>query len=360
VNCAGRSINEPDVTKYTRKQWDPMVALNLTAAFEMSHECAKHMIPQGSGKIINICSVFTFLGGQWSPAYAATKHGIAGFTKAYCDELAQFGIQVNGIAPGYYATELTSATRANADTNQRVLDHIPANRWGQTQDLMGATVFLASRASDYVNGHILSVDGDTWCARRRQINMNLTMTKKYILGIDGGSQSSKVVIFDTEGRVVCEASQALKPLYTPEPGVVEHPDDDLYDSIVAAASRAMQAFQGDPADIIGVGLCSIRCCRALTRADGTLVEPVQSWMDERLSRPYEPTNEDVAYVTTTSGYLMGRLTGSFPTPSPTTSVHGRWMSARGTGSVTRKPSTRTTSAEACCIGCRCRAMSAAT
>jgi NAD(P)-dependent dehydrogenase (short-subunit alcohol dehydrogenase family) len=159
VNCAGRSINEPDVTKYTRAQWDPMVALNLTAAFEMSHECAKHMIPQGSGKIINICSVFTFLGGQWSAAYAATKHGIAGLTKAYCDELAQFGIQVNGIAPGYYATELTAATRANAETNQRVLDHIPAGRWGAVQDLMGATVFLASRASDYVNGHILTVDG---------------------------------------------------------------------------------------------------------------------------------------------------------------------------------------------------------
>jgi sugar (pentulose or hexulose) kinase len=139
--------------------------------------------------------------------------------------------------------------------------------------------------------------------------MNLTMTKKYILGIDGGSQSSKVVIFDTEGRVVCEASQALRPLYTPEPGVVEHPDDDLYDSIVAAAASAMTAFPGDPADIVGVGLCTIRCCRALTRADGTLVEPVQSWMDERLSRPYEPTNGDVAYVTTTSGYLMGRITG---------------------------------------------------
>jgi NAD(P)-dependent dehydrogenase (short-subunit alcohol dehydrogenase family) len=159
VNCAGRSINEPDVTKYTRKQWDPMVALNLTAAFEMSHEVALHMIPQGSGKIINICSVFTFLGGQWSAAYAATKHGIAGLTKAHCDELGQFGIQVNGIAPGYYATVLTTATRANPETNQRVLDHIPANRWGQTQDLMGATVFLASRASDYVNGTILSVDG---------------------------------------------------------------------------------------------------------------------------------------------------------------------------------------------------------
>ncbi len=159
VNCAGRCINEPDVQKFTRAQWDPMVALNLTAAFEMSHEVAKHMIPQGSGKIINICSVFSFLGGQWSPAYAATKHGIVGLTRAYCDELAQFGIQVNGIAPGYYATALTAETRSNPATNQRVMDHVPANRWGQTQDLMGATVFLASRASDYVNGHILSVDG---------------------------------------------------------------------------------------------------------------------------------------------------------------------------------------------------------
>lgn len=159
INCAGRGINEPDVLKFTREQWDPMVALNLTAAFEMSHAVAQHMVPQRSGKIINICSVFSFLGGQWSPAYAATKHGIAGLTKAYCDELAPFGIQVNGIAPGYYATALTAETRANPDTNQRVMDHVPAGRWGQTQDLMGATAFLASRASDYVNGHILSVDG---------------------------------------------------------------------------------------------------------------------------------------------------------------------------------------------------------
>lgn len=159
INCAGRGINEPDVLKFSREQWDPMVALNLTAAFEMSHEVAKYMVPQRSGKIINICSVFSFLGGQWSPAYAATKHGIAGLTKAYCDELAPFGIQVNGIAPGYYATALTAETRANPVANQRVMDHVPAGRWGQTQDLMGATTFLASRASDYVNGHILSVDG---------------------------------------------------------------------------------------------------------------------------------------------------------------------------------------------------------
>jgi len=159
INCAGRGINEPDVLKFTRTQWDPMVALNLTAAFEMSHEVAQHMVPQRSGKIINICSVFSFLGGQWSPAYAATKHAMVGLTSAYCDELAPFGIQVNGIAPGYYATALTADTRANPVINQRVTDHVPAGRWGQTQDLMGATAFLSSRASDYVNGHILTVDG---------------------------------------------------------------------------------------------------------------------------------------------------------------------------------------------------------
>lgn len=159
VNNAGMCINEPDVTKFTRKQWDPMIALNLTAAFELSHEAAKIMIPKKSGKIINICSLFSFLGGQWSPAYTATKHGLAGFTKAYCDELAQFNIQVNAIAPGYYATKLTEKTRNTPDANQRVLSHIPSNRWGETQDLMGPIVFLASPASNYVNGHILTVDG---------------------------------------------------------------------------------------------------------------------------------------------------------------------------------------------------------
>ena len=125
----------------------------------MSYEAAKLMVPQRSGKIINICSVFTYLGGQWSSAYAASKHGIAGLTKAYCDELAQHNIQVNGIAPGYYATEITTQTRSNPVTNQRVLDHIPTGRWGDPADLMGAAVFLASRASDYVNGHVLLVDG---------------------------------------------------------------------------------------------------------------------------------------------------------------------------------------------------------
>lgn len=159
VNCAGICINIQDVTKFGRKAWDAMIAVNLTAAFEMGLECAKKMIPQKSGKIINICSLFSFLGGQWSPAYATTKHGLAGFTKAYCDELAQFNIQVNGIAPGYYATELTTKTRLDPEANAKVLAHIPANRWGDTMDLMGTTVFLASRASDYVNGHLLVVDG---------------------------------------------------------------------------------------------------------------------------------------------------------------------------------------------------------
>ncbi|NND81788.1 MAG: SDR family oxidoreductase [Gammaproteobacteria bacterium] len=158
VNCAGISLLKK-VKKFTRAEWDKMLSVNLTAAFELSHHAAKVMIPQRSGKIINICSLFSFLGGQGSPAYAATKHGLAGFTKAYCDELARYNIQVNGIAPGYYATELTRATRDDPDSNQRVLDHIPAGRWGEAEDLMGAMVFLASRASDYVNGHILTVDG---------------------------------------------------------------------------------------------------------------------------------------------------------------------------------------------------------
>jgi len=158
VNSAG-ICNIASVDKFDRSEWDPMIALNLTAAFELSYEASKFMVAPRSGKIINIASLFSFLGGQWSPAYAATKHGLAGFTKAYCDELAQYNVQVNAIAPGYYATAITETTRSNPETNQRVLDHIPAGRWGDAADLMGATVFLASRASDYVNGHVLVVDG---------------------------------------------------------------------------------------------------------------------------------------------------------------------------------------------------------
>lgn len=158
VNNAGIcKLNK--VLRFGRADWDPMIDINLTAAFELSHEAAKVMIPRRSGKIINICSVFSWLGGRWSPAYSATKHALVGLTKSYCDELGQYNIQVNGIAPGYYATDITAIARSTPKENRRVLEHIPASRWGEPQDLMGAMIFLASRASDYVNGHILAVDG---------------------------------------------------------------------------------------------------------------------------------------------------------------------------------------------------------
>lgn len=158
VNSAGICLLA-DVLDFGRSQWDAMIAVNLTAAFEMSHEAARRMVPQRSGKIINVCSLFSVLGGRSSPAYAASKHGIAGLTRAYCDELAEHNIQVNGIAPGYFATEITAATRSDPDANRQILDHTPAGRWGDPFDLMGTVVFLASRASDYVNGHVLVVDG---------------------------------------------------------------------------------------------------------------------------------------------------------------------------------------------------------
>ncbi len=159
INCAGISINVEDIRDYSRREWDKMVSVNLTAAFEMIHEVCIPMIEQQSGKIINIASLFAFLGGKWSPAYASTKHGLVGLTKAMCDELAQFNIQVNAIAPGYFNTPLTEMTRNDEKRNSEILSHIPASRWGETFDLMGATIFLASRASSYVNGTVLTVDG---------------------------------------------------------------------------------------------------------------------------------------------------------------------------------------------------------
>ncbi len=158
VNSAGICLcAEPD--EYDRAHWDPMIAVNLTAAFEMARHAGIHMRSQGGGKIINIASLFSYLGGQTSPAYAATKAGIVGFTRAYCDDLAKHNIQVNALAPGYFTTALTTATRADPGRNRKVIEHIPAGRWGDPSDLMGAVVFLASRASDYVNGQVLVVDG---------------------------------------------------------------------------------------------------------------------------------------------------------------------------------------------------------
>lgn len=159
VNCAG-ICKIADVLEFGRKEWDPMIAINLTGAFDLSHAVAKYMIPQRSGKIINICSLFSFLGGLGSPAYAAMKAGLMGLTKAYADELGKYGITVNGIAPGYFQTSMTAGTgSANDEKYNKIKDHIPADRWGERQDLMGATVFLASQAADYVNGTLLVVDG---------------------------------------------------------------------------------------------------------------------------------------------------------------------------------------------------------
>lgn len=137
------------------------------------------------------------------------------------------------------------------------------------------------------------------------------MGKKCIIGVDGGSQSSKVLIFDLEGNVICQGNEDLRPMSLPEPGVVEHPDDDLWDSLVIAGRKAMAAFPGKKEDIIGIGLCTIRCCRVLLKADGTLAAPAISWMDMRLARPYEHDNPEVKYVTTTTGYITHRLTGEF-------------------------------------------------
>lgn len=134
---------------------------------------------------------------------------------------------------------------------------------------------------------------------------------RYFIGIDNGSQSSKVTVFDEHGRAVSEGRAALRPYATPRPGVVEHPDDDLWTSIGEASRAALAGFGGDPSEIVGVGLCTIRFCRAVLRADGTLAQPVMSWMDERVSLPYAATDPEAAYVTTSSGYLTHRLTGTF-------------------------------------------------
>lgn len=132
---------------------------------------------------------------------------------------------------------------------------------------------------------------------------------KYIVAIDGGTQSTKIAIFDTNGKEYCSHTVTLKPMFLSENGVAEHPDDDLWTSLKEASKKALQKFEGDVNDIVGIGLGSIRCCRALIGKDGELVSPVQSWMDLRLSRPYEHDTDDVKYVTTTTGYLTHRLTG---------------------------------------------------
>ena len=135
--------------------------------------------------------------------------------------------------------------------------------------------------------------------------------RPYLLAIDNGSQSTKVTIFDSRGGAHAAASRRLEPYDTSVPGHAVHPGDDIWDSIQGACRDAMARFSGDPADIVAVGLCTIRFCRALLAADGSLAEPVLSWMDERVSRAYEPSNPLTRYVTTSSGYITHRLTGRF-------------------------------------------------
>ncbi|MDR0620693.1 MAG: sugar kinase [Deltaproteobacteria bacterium] len=133
---------------------------------------------------------------------------------------------------------------------------------------------------------------------------------EYLIGVDGGTQSTKVLIFDKTGRVVAQGIEPLKPLLLPKEGVAQHPGDDLWDTLVAACKKAMAEFPGKVSEIVGLGLCTIRCCRALLKSDLSLAQPVLSWMDLRLARPYEHDDPNVAYVTTTTGYIGAKLTGN--------------------------------------------------
>ena len=137
------------------------------------------------------------------------------------------------------------------------------------------------------------------------------MPGPYLVGIDCGTQSAKVVVYDAEGSMVASGQRVLRPTERPRHGVVEHPDDDIWDAIAAASRAAMAEFPGDPSEIAGVGICPIRCCKAFLRSDGSLVEPVVNWMDDRAYRPYLPDSDEVAVATTLSGYVAHRLTGRF-------------------------------------------------
>lgn len=164
VNNAG-TIRREDAINYTEKDWDDILNLNLKTLFFLSQRVAKEFIKQESGgKIINIASMLSFQGGIRVPAYTASKSGVMGVTKALANEWAKYNINVNAIAPGYMATDNTKAIREDEKRNDEILSRIPAGRWGTPEDLAGAVVFLASKASDYVNGHTLAVDGG-WLAR---------------------------------------------------------------------------------------------------------------------------------------------------------------------------------------------------
>lgn len=163
VNNAG-IIRRADAVDFTEEDWDAVIDTNLKSVFFLCQAAGRHMIANGGGKVINIASMLTFQGGIRVPSYTASKSGIGGLTKLLANEWAAKGINVNAIAPGYIATNNTAALQADEVRNKSILDRIPAGRWGDPSDLGGAAVFLASRAADYVQGHILAVDGG-WLAR---------------------------------------------------------------------------------------------------------------------------------------------------------------------------------------------------
>jgi 2-deoxy-D-gluconate 3-dehydrogenase len=163
VNNAG-TIRRAPLLEYKEEDWNAVIDLNLNALYFLSQEVAKVMVEQKSGKIINVASMLSFQGGKFVPPYTASKHGVAGITKAFANELGQHNIQINAIAPGYIATANTAPIREDAARDQEILSRIPACRWGTPFDLMGTVVFLSSKASDYMNGHILAVDGG-WLVR---------------------------------------------------------------------------------------------------------------------------------------------------------------------------------------------------
>lgn len=163
VNNAG-TIRRAPLLEYKEEDWEAVMNINLNSVYYLSQAVARIMVEQGYGKIINVASMLAFQGGKFVPPYTASKHGVAGITKAFANELAKHNIQINAIAPGYVKTANTAPIRADKERNAEIQNRIPADRWAEPSDLMGAVVFLSSRASDYVNGHILAVDGG-WLVR---------------------------------------------------------------------------------------------------------------------------------------------------------------------------------------------------
>ncbi len=158
------TIRRAPALDYSREDWDYVLNVNLNAVWLLAQAAARHMAQRGQGKIILIASLLSFQGGITVPAYTASKHGVAGLTKALANEWAALGINVNAIAPGYMATDNTRALQENPTRNRQILERIPAGRWGRPEDLAGAVVFLASQASNYMHGHLLVVDGG-WMGR---------------------------------------------------------------------------------------------------------------------------------------------------------------------------------------------------